>query len=44
MDSGFNERLQKISLTEEEEGFIAVRVNHRKQVLDECSLSSLGRF
>ena len=44
MDSDFIERLQRISSTEEEEGFIVVQVNHRKQVLDECSLSSLGHF
>ena len=44
MDSDFIEMLQKISLIEEEEGFIAIQVNHHKQVLNECSLSSLGRF
>ena len=42
MDFDFIKRLQKISLTEEEEG--AVRGDHRKQVLDECSLSLMGRF
>ena len=44
MDFDFIKRLQKISLTEEEEGVIAVRGDHRKQVLDECSLSFMGRF
>ena len=44
MDFDFIKRLQKISLTEEEEGVIAVRGDHRKQVLDECSLSLMGRF
>ena len=44
MDSDFIKTLQKISLTEEEEGAIAIRGSHRKHVLDECSLSLLGRF
>ena len=44
MDFDFIKRLQKISLTEEEEGVIAVRGDHRKQILDECSLSLMGRF
>lgn len=44
MDPDFIDRLQKISLTEEEGVDIAIRVNHRKQVLEECSLSLLGRF
>ena len=39
MDSDFVKRLQKISLTEEEEMDIAIRVNH-----GECSLSMIGRF
>ena len=44
MDFDFIERLQKISLTVEEEGAIEVRVHHRKQALDECLLSLMGRF
>lgn len=44
MDFDFIKRLQKISLIEEEEGVIAVQGDHRKQVLDECSLSLMGRF
>ena len=44
MDKDFVERLQKISLTEEEETDIAVRVNHRRETLEECSLSMIGRF
>ena len=44
MDSDFIERLQKIYLIAEEEGAIEVQVHHRKQALDECSLSLMGRF
>lgn len=44
MDFDFIKRLQKISLIEEEEGVIAVQGDHRKQILDECSLSLMGRF
>ena len=44
MDSDFVERLQKISLAEEEEMDIAIRVNHRRENLEECSLSMIGRF
>ena len=44
MDKDLVERLQKISLTEEEETDIAVRVNHRRETLEECSLSMIGRF
>ena len=44
LDKDFVERLQKISLTEEEKTDIAVRVNHRRETLEECSLSMIGRF
>ena len=44
MDSEFIKRIQKISLTVEEEGALEVRVHHRKQALGECSLSLMGRF
>ena len=44
MDLDFVERLQKISLTKEEEMDIAIRVNHRRENLEECSLSMIGRF
>ena len=44
MDSDFLYKLSKISLTEDEELDIAVRVTHRKEILEECSLSMLGRF
>ncbi|KAK9991541.1 hypothetical protein SO802_026526 [Lithocarpus litseifolius] len=44
MDSDFIERLQKISLTEEEEIDIAVRVSHRRETLEEFSLSMIGCF
>nr|POE83981.1 hypothetical protein CFP56_37017 [Quercus suber] len=44
MDSDFVERLQKISLIEEEEMDIAVRVNHHRETLEEYSLSMIGRF
>ena len=44
MDSDFVERLQKISLTEEEKMDIVIRVNHHRENLEECSLSMIGRF
>lgn len=44
MDPNFLERLQKISLTEEETSDIAIRGSQRNQTLEECSLSVLGRF
>ncbi|XP_075669967.1 uncharacterized protein LOC142639709 [Castanea sativa] len=44
MDSEFLERLQRISLTEEEELDIKIQVHHHKETLEECSLSLLGRF
>ena len=44
MDSYFVKSLQKISLTEEEEMDIAVRVNHHRETLEECSLNLFKRF
>lgn len=44
MDSDFIERLRKISLTKEEKMDIAVRANHRRETLEECSLNMIGRF
>ncbi|KAL0007850.1 hypothetical protein SO802_009352 [Lithocarpus litseifolius] len=40
----FIEKLQNITLTEEEEEVIHVSVTHRDRVLEECSLSLLGTF
>uniref|UniRef100_A0A7N2RF99 DUF4283 domain-containing protein n=1 Tax=Quercus lobata TaxID=97700 RepID=A0A7N2RF99_QUELO len=44
MDSDFIERLRRVSLTSKEGEVIHVRSKHRKQILEECSLSPLGRF
>ena len=44
MDPDFLDKLSKISLTENEELDIAMQVNHRKEILEECSLSMLRRF
>ena len=44
MDSNFLDKLSKISLTEDEELDIAVQITHHKEILEECSLSMLGRF
>ena len=44
MDFKSLERLRKISLTEEEELEIKIRVHHHKEILEECTLSILGRF
>ena len=43
MDSDFINKLQSITLTEEGE-VIKVGVSQRKRVLEECSLSLVGRF
>lgn len=43
MDSDFIERLQSINLTEEEGEVIKVRSNNCA-ILEECSLSLMGRF
>nr|POE85713.1 putative inactive leucine-rich repeat receptor kinase xiao [Quercus suber] len=42
MDSDFIERLRRVSLTLEEGEVIQVRSEHRKPILEECSLSLLG--
>ena len=39
MDSYFIEKIQRISLTEEEGEIIKVRSNNRAKILKECSLS-----
>ena len=44
MDSNFIERLQSINLTEEEREVIKVRLGNRAKILEECSLSLMGRF
>lgn len=44
MDSDFINKLQSITLTEEEGEVIKVGVSQRKRVLEECSLSLVGRF
>ncbi|KAK7848071.1 hypothetical protein CFP56_005644 [Quercus suber] len=43
MDSDFIERLQRVSLTAEEDEVIMVRLGHRKKTLEEWSLSLPGR-
>lgn len=42
MDSDFIQRLQWINLMEEEA--ITTRSKHRQRILEECSLSLIGRF
>ncbi|XP_030970190.1 uncharacterized protein LOC115990504 [Quercus lobata] len=44
MDSNFIERVQNITLIEEEGEVIKVGVMHRDKILEECSLSLLGHF
>ena len=44
MDLDFLERVQNISLTEEEGEVIKVRSTHRDKILEACSLSLLGCF
>ena len=45
MDGEFIEQLQQINLMEEEEEEVCqVRITRRKEILEECSLSLLGRF
>lgn len=44
MDSDFIERLRRVSLTPEEGEVIQVRSENRKKILEECSLSLVGRF
>ena len=44
MDSDFIDKLQSITLTEEDGEVIKVGVTQRERMLEECSLSLLGRF
>ena len=44
MDTDFIERIQNINLIEEEGEVIKVGGTHRDKILEECSLSLLGRF
>ena len=44
MDPDFINKLQGITLTEGEGEVIKVGVSQRERVLEECSLSLLGRF
>lgn len=44
MDSEFIERLQSVSLTEEEGELIKVHAEHREKTLEDCANSLLGRF
>ena len=44
MDSDFVQKLQNIKLTEDEGVVIRVGIVHRDRMLEECSLSLLGRF
>ena len=44
MASDFINKLQSITLTEEEGEVIKVGVSQRERMLEECSLSLLGRF
>ena len=44
MDIDFIEGIQNITLTEEEGEVIKVGGTHRDKILEECSLSLLGRF
>ena len=44
MDSDFINKLQSITLTKEEGEVIKVGVSQRERMLEECSLSLLGRF
>ena len=44
MDSNFLEKVQNITLTEEEGKVIKVRSTQRDKILEACSLSLLGRF
>ena len=44
MESDFIERIQNISLTSEEEEPITIRAAHRDEILEEYSLSLIGKF
>ena len=43
-DSNFIERLQRVSLTMEEDEVIMVQSKHREKTLEDYSLNLLGRF
>ena len=44
MDAEFIERLQSMSLTAEEGEIIKFRSDNQAKILEECSLSLMGRF
>ena len=44
MNSDFIDKLQSITLTEDEGEVILIGVSQRERMLEECSLSLLGRF
>ena len=44
MDSDFIERIQNISLTSEEEEPITIWTTYRDEILEEYSLSLIGKF
>ena len=44
MDSDFMDKMQSITLTEDEGEVIKVGVSQRERMLEECSLSLLGKF
>ena len=44
MDSEFIEKLQRISLIAEEGEIIKFRSDNQAKILEECSLSLMGRF
>lgn len=44
MDSDFIDRIQRISLIQEEGEIIKVRSDNRAKILEECFLSLMGRF
>ena len=44
MDSDFVERIQNISLTSEAKEPITIRIAHRDEILEEYSLSLIGKF
>ena len=44
MDLDFIEMLQKIQLTEEEGEVVQKNLAHKEKIIEECSLTLLGRF
>jgi len=44
MDSEFLDRIQKLQLTTEEDEAITIRPVRRKEILEEYSLSLIGKF